>query len=920
MKKSIISIFFLILLINPDIHATNKIIVDNFSWQISDTEHFSIYYCSNSIKILPKVADYLEKAYNLVCKDLHYQPPGKTPFFFYLTHNQFEQNNIVDVDEGTGGVTEAYKYRFLVPYTGSEKEFAHVVTHEFTHVVEFNQLLNGFWKSARIIKSSLLNPLWLMEGLAEYESGHFDSTIREMYVRDAATSKRLVPLIQLHGFSHLKPHQILLAYKESESAIRFIEEEYGKDKIPLLLQEARTRMDISSTLMSLLGIDLFTFDKKWQEYLEDKYASIIQDLKEPEFYGKQITYSISNIYEFNTNAVWNKTGEFIYFLSDRNGATEIYKTDIHDKNWKLIYGLNHRNEIDSIQIPQNGSAISCSSDDNQIVFVGKKNQQDYLCIYHVSNKKLNKISFGELDTLSNPSFSPDGQQIVFVGMMGGTNDLYLYDLENKKLKQLNSDQYNESCPSFSPDGKTIVFSSEENKQYDLFTIDLQSNSKHRITNTPADELYPCILPNNDKIVYISDYDGIYNMYLLSLADKNITRLTNVIGAVFSPKISFDGKKILFSSFRNGEIQIYCNSLDSLTGTYFETIENKNEQETSTLIKASPLLYNSKYKMNFSTDLFFPLFFYSSYEGLYLYSYWQASEMLGNHQIGAEVYYNDYQNNFNYNITYSYRRWRPQFTFTSSGINYFYRNDTYSPVIKKEEQGYSLIISYPFDTLNQIQYQIASLQAKENVVGNSQYYSDRVIAEGATFIRNTISSKYLITPLSGEQLYFGYLAARKILGGNQEKLNLFFGFDQFIPVFFKHDFHWSVYFANSSGPDASPIQLNLRGIEPSPQGLNVMLSKFEYRFPIYSKMNYHMWYMLPDFFFKYLGGIIFTDYGYTWQNNVSTEASANLSYGIGLRFYAFLLQSYPITIGVDVAHRPNSDNFTKGYFIFTLGFQ
>jgi hypothetical protein len=108
----------------------------------------------------------LEKAYEKVTGDLNVSIEKKTPFFLYLTHNQFEQNNIAETGEGVGGFSEPCKNRFVIPVTSSDKELEHVITHEFIHIATFNIWYAGFWKSASIMRSYLY-PLWVTEGLAE---------------------------------------------------------------------------------------------------------------------------------------------------------------------------------------------------------------------------------------------------------------------------------------------------------------------------------------------------------------------------------------------------------------------------------------------------------------------------------------------------------------------------------------------------------------------------------------------------------------------------------------------------------------------------------------------------------------------------------------------------------------------------------
>src|SRR5882672_12801682 len=127
--------------------AYNNVRIHRFQWMHVPTEHFDIYFDSSTGPMVPRMAYYLEKAWKEDGEKLEFMVPDRTPFFFYSNHNEFEQTNIVPIGEGTGGVTEAFKNRLLIFNDGSEAWLRHVIYHEFTHVVQFNILYGGFWKS-----------------------------------------------------------------------------------------------------------------------------------------------------------------------------------------------------------------------------------------------------------------------------------------------------------------------------------------------------------------------------------------------------------------------------------------------------------------------------------------------------------------------------------------------------------------------------------------------------------------------------------------------------------------------------------------------------------------------------------------------------------------------------------------------------
>src|SRR5258706_5128270 len=307
----------------------NNVRIDKFNWVYVQTEHFDIYFDKKTEKLVPRMAHYLESAWEEVGDKYNFKVKGRTPFFFYSNHNQFEETNIVQIGEGTGGVTEAFKNRLLIFNDGSEAWLNHVIYHEFTHVVQFNILYGGFWKSIRLLKSPFY-PLWMMEGMAEYGAGEIDAPLGDMIIRDAVYTNTLIGLPELQGFGHLKPNQVTLGYKTGEAALNFLADEYGQDKVWRLLNMMESHFDVSSALDELLGLDLYRFDFRMQEYLKDKYAEFYSTAKKPIDYGPQLTFS-DGIPQSNESPVLSLDGEKIYFFSDKTGPTKIFEYDFKTK-------------------------------------------------------------------------------------------------------------------------------------------------------------------------------------------------------------------------------------------------------------------------------------------------------------------------------------------------------------------------------------------------------------------------------------------------------------------------------------------------------------------------------------------------------------------------------------------------------------
>ncbi|GAH65623.1 unnamed protein product, partial [marine sediment metagenome] len=98
------------------------------------------------------------------------------------------------------------------------------------------------------------------------------------------------------------------------------------------------------------------------------------------------------------------------------------------------------------------------------------------------------------------------------------------------------------------------------------------------------------------------------------------------------------------------------------------------------------------------------------------------------------------------------------------------------------------------------------------------------------------------------------------------------------------------------------------------GRNMVLTNIEWRFPIVSDLNYYMWYMFPDFLFRSFYGVFFVDVGLAWNDEEPKLENSLYSYGVGLRFHTFILQTFPFSLNFIWAYSPVNDK-TEFYFLF-----
>ncbi|MEO8500175.1 MAG: S9 family peptidase, partial [Vicinamibacteria bacterium] len=78
------------------------------------------------------------------------------------------------------------------------------------------------------------------------------------------------------------------------------------------------------------------------------------------------------------------------------------------------------------------------------------------------SKVMDKETFFQMESISNPVIAPDGSQIVFTrGFVDTKKDqnassLWIVDTRGERLRQLTEGTFRDSSAAFSPDGKRIA--------------------------------------------------------------------------------------------------------------------------------------------------------------------------------------------------------------------------------------------------------------------------------------------------------------------------------------------------------------------------------------------------------------------------------------------------------------------------------
>lgn len=856
----------------------NKIQYRDFDWQILETKHFRIFYYAEGERIANFAAFTLEDAFEEYQSILHLHFDEKIPVIIYNGPIDFQQTNVTLnlVDEGVGGFTEIFKKRVVVPFSGSYKEFRHVLRHELVHVFQFTLFMKGF-NPALSLSPLLRIPLWVMEGSAEYFSLHWD-TKTEAYMRDLVFNDQLVPVSKLGDYGGY------IIYKEGQAIYYFIEKKYGRQKIGEFFHQIAMRKELGSAIKSTFGLDLKEFDEEFTKYMKLTYYPEIKNFSLPSDREKEITNHTREGGFMNVAPTLSPDGNQLAFISDKSGYTDIYLTSGGGGEIKKIVSGERNPSLENLHIFRPG--LSFSPDGKRLVFVAQAGPKDVLHVVKVPSGKIIKTISFPVDGLYTPSWSPGGRYIAVVGIEGGKSDIFIYDLDENEIRRLTNDPYDDRDPSFSRDGKKVLFASDRNHEegfhygsYGVYEYNLKDNTIMPLFQEKGDISSPLYV-SDSFVVFIGEKNGAINLFGYSKVKKSFYRVTNYFTDLAGPSISAKGDKIAFSLLWKGGWDIF------MIKNPFEGFE-PTELVDVPYFSADTLSYagqkRKSYGISFSIDWLAGAMEYSDAFGLYGAMTIGLSDALGNHRISfTSDLYSDLANS-NFNLNYLYLPKRTDFGFS------FYQYWQFYPIssdymIVERQLGLETISLYPLDRFKRIEGGIGYSRPHRyllyyNPLTQSYETIDDYTLDVFDFYGGFVVDKTLysyIYPLDGYRFYVG---GEKSISGL--RYNLFWtDARKYFRLTKRTVWAFRGIYGSSWGRDRLTLWMggpnSLRGYDYYEFiGYNLLLFNSELRVPFvdYLKIAFPIPLELRG-----LRGVLFFDAGAVWDDSKTFRPFQSTEYG------------------------------------------
>jgi Tol biopolymer transport system component len=573
-----VSFCFLAAPVHAQYFGRNKVQYESFNFKVMKTEHFDIHFYPEFQESAKHAARMAERWYKRLSRIFHHNLTGRQILILYSSSPHFQQTAAIPgiLGEGTGGVTEMFKRRIVLPLGASLAESDHVIGHELVHAFQVDITSQGAPAYAAQTPAMMRIPLWMVEGLAEYLSIGSVDPQTSMWMRDVTRRDKLPTVKKLANSYKYFP------YRYGQSLWAYITGKWGDSKVSSIMKSVGRARNYEQAIQSTLGVSLEELSKGWHESMKKAYNPLTELTQIQDEYSR-ILFRGTEENRLNLAPSLSPDGKQIIFLSTKDMlSVDLFLADAETgKIKRKLISTAVDPHFESIQFIK--SAGGWDAEGRRFAFGAISKGQPVLYIVNtMNNRREREIMFQDLGEILNPTWSPDGRYIAFSALSGGVSDLFIYDLETEFLRKMTDDPYADLQPAWSPDGRRIAFVTDRFStdlsilsigKYELALVDPQSAEITKIQGfIRGHNINPQWSSDSGSVYFISDVSGISNLYRVELKTGTLRQMTNLytgVGGItsLSPALSVasDSGKAAYSLYEEGNFSIYSFDTDNSEG-------------------------------------------------------------------------------------------------------------------------------------------------------------------------------------------------------------------------------------------------------------------------------------------------------------------------------------------------------------------
>jgi hypothetical protein len=241
----------------PEAQVT--VVDDRVEWRTLEGPTVRLHWYNGDEAFAQRALDIGEEAIANATSLLGVTNFPQVDFFIYDNETVFRQALGPGTRENVGGQAHSdirTMFGLIEPNEINSDWVDVLVAHELTHLV-FNSATENPYHGP---------PRWLNEGVAVYLSEGYTASWRST-VEAAVQNDRIIPLDGLAGLFPTTANEFRLAYGESVSAVNYLVETHGEEKLWSLVRSYANGVADDEAFSAAVGMDVAGFNAAWMESL-----------------------------------------------------------------------------------------------------------------------------------------------------------------------------------------------------------------------------------------------------------------------------------------------------------------------------------------------------------------------------------------------------------------------------------------------------------------------------------------------------------------------------------------------------------------------------------------------------------------------------------------------------------------------------
>ncbi|HTS45246.1 MAG TPA: S41 family peptidase, partial [Puia sp.] len=217
--------------------------------------------------------------------------------------------------------------------------------------------------------------------------------------------------------------------------------------------------------------------------------------------------------------VFSNDDQFVYYLSEKNGTQNVFKTPVLNKMAERQLTSFKVNPVRHLSISRDNTL--CFTYDGEIYTLkeGEEPKKVQIRIFNDGRAGVEKnVSIN--GNVSEFALSPNGKEIAFVTR----GEIFVTSVEGGQTKRITSTPQQERMVQWSPDGRSLVYAAERNDSWDIYRASIARKeepyfyaatiiNEEPLIATAEEEYQPKFSPDGKEIAYVAERNilKVYNL-------------------------------------------------------------------------------------------------------------------------------------------------------------------------------------------------------------------------------------------------------------------------------------------------------------------------------------------------------------------------------------------------------------------------